>query len=175
MAHLEGQLIRLRAAEASDADALNPAFSDPDVLATLGSVRFPQSTHEFRAFVEHTREDATFKNFAIERLDTGEGIGLCGLMGLNLHEAPELGIWIGQAHWDAGFGTDAVRTLSRHAFADVGVHRVTLSVLASNERGQRAYSKVGFKHEGTLRQAIFTGGAWRDIHYMGLLADELTD
>ena len=44
----EGRLVRLRALEESDADALNPLFGDTDVLATL-AFTFPQATAGFVA------------------------------------------------------------------------------------------------------------------------------
>lgn len=171
MAHLQGPLVRLRAAEPADADTLNPRFSDVRVLSYLG-LRFPQAVQGFREFQDRVREDPTHLFFIIERRDTAEAIGACDLLGVNLFQAPVFGIWIGAEHWDTGFGTDALRTLCQHAFLDLGLHRLSLSVLSTNPRAQRAYEKVGFRLEGTLREEIFAGGSWIDVHQMGLLASE---
>ena len=50
--------------------------------------------------------------------------------------------------------------------------RVWLRVFADNARAIRAYEKVGFQHEGRLRQDNFSNGAFRDTLLMGLLRSE---
>ncbi len=71
----------------------------------------------------------------------------------------ELRIRIGEkAYWDQGFGTDAVRTLVRHAFSALGLTRVYLRVFAANRRAIRCYEKVGFRKEGRLRRPGPDGG-----------------
>lgn len=169
---IEGELVRLRALEAADVELLNPKFNEAEVLENLAAVPFPQPAENFEEFRRGSRSDPSQVNFAVQDRLTGEVIGVCGLEGLALHLSPELGLWLGKDHWDQGYGTDTVRTLCRHAFRAMGVRRVTLHVLTSNERAIRAYEKVGFMIEGTQREAIFTKGRWRDLHVMGLLAIE---
>jgi len=84
-----------------------------------------------------------------------------------------LGIWLGKPYWDAGLGTDAVRTLCRFGFDHMNLQRIELDVFDTNPRARRAYEKVGFVLEGTRRQAQFVGGRNVDSHLMGLLAEEL--
>jgi RimJ/RimL family protein N-acetyltransferase len=38
-----------------------------------------------------------------------------------------------------------LRAFTRHAFADLGAHSVSLSVFAENLRAQRAYAALGFR------------------------------
>ena len=45
------------------------------------------------------------------------------------------------------YGRDAVRLLLDHAFRHRNAHKVWLSVNATNERGIRAYQRVGFRRE----------------------------
>ena len=47
-----------------------------------------------------------------------------------------------------------------------------LRVFADNARAIRAYEKVGFQHEGRLRQDNFYNGAYRDTLLMGLLRSD---
>lgn len=168
---LEGGLVRLRALEEADAERLNPHFNDPEVLEN--TFTFPQPVEGFREFWRAQRADPDKLNLAIEVRATGETVGVCGLEGLSLSSAPELGLWIGKPWWNQGYGTDAVRTLCRFAFRELNVHRVTLHVYATNPRAIRAYEKVGFRLEGTQRRDMFWRGRWVDSHVMGLLADEL--
>jgi len=85
-----------------------------------------------------------------------------------------LGIWIGQPHWEQGYGTDAMRTVCRLGFDHMNLQRVSLSVLDTNPRARAVYEKIGFKYEGTIRRARFREGRYIDLHVLGLLAEELT-
>lgn len=74
-----------------------------------------------------------------------------------------------------GLGTDAVRTLARHLFDDVGHHRLTIDPAVVNARAIASYRKVGFRDVGVMRQYERTNdGTYRDALLMDLLAEELT-
>ncbi|MEV7096501.1 GNAT family protein [Amycolatopsis sp. NPDC051045] len=73
-----------------------------------------------------------------------------------------------------GVGTDAIRALARHLFAQ-GHHRLTIDPAAANEAAIRAYTKVGFRPVGVLRDyERGPDGTWHDGLLMDLLAGELT-
>lgn len=74
-----------------------------------------------------------------------------------------------------GLGPDAVRTLARHLFDDLGHHRITIDPAAANAAAIRSYAKVGFRPVGTMRQyERGADGTWHDGLLMDLLKDELT-
>jgi len=54
----------------------------------------------------------------------------------------------------------------------MNLHRVFLYVYDFNERGIRCYEKVGFQHEGRLRQSRFTAGRYVDDLVMSILREE---
>ena len=54
----------------------------------------------------------------------------------------------------------------------VNLNRVWLTAIGYNTRAVRAYERVGFKHEGVLRQAILRDGEHYDGLVMGLLREE---
>ncbi|WP_416196935.1 GNAT family N-acetyltransferase [Pseudomonas sp. Teo4] len=60
----------------------------------------------------------------------------------------------------------------RHAFMDLNLNRVYLTVLENNARALSLYKKVGFKVEGTLRQAVFKNGEYCNMTQMSILADD---
>ena len=68
-----------------------------------------------------------------------------------------------------GLGTEAIRLVVDHAFGEMGLHRLSLRVLAFNERAIRAYQKCGFRVEGREREAALIDGVWHDDVIMGLL------
>ena len=83
-------------------------------------------------------------------------------------------IYVDPAVHGRGIGTDAVRTLARHLLGDHGHHRLTIDPAADNAAAIRAYSKVGFRPVGIMRQyERGADGSWHDNLLMDLLADEL--
>ncbi|HJP66800.1 MAG TPA: GNAT family protein, partial [Actinomycetota bacterium] len=136
---------------------------------------FPQSVAGTREWWEHTRSSEGQQVFAIETL-AGELAGACDVRDVSASSRHGvLGIWIARRFWDRGYGTDAVRTLCRFGFREMNLQRMELHVHETNPRGRAAYEKVGFKEEGRLRRAHFTGGRYVDVIVMGLLDDELVE
>jgi RimJ/RimL family protein N-acetyltransferase len=171
---LTGRLVRLRAPEPAD-DTPNELFNDHGVRSGLG-MPLPQPVASFHEWIESARKKDDHVNLVIERLEEPGAIGMCDLMRI---EAPnrvaELGIWVGRPWWRGGYGTDAVRTLSRFGFEHVNLHRINLYVNADNAQAIKAYEKVGFVHEGSLRENAFVHGRRVDLLVMGLLAGDLRD
>lgn len=73
-----------------------------------------------------------------------------------------------------GLGREITRLVVQWGFLDLGLHRVELEVLATNERAIRCYRACGFVHEGTRRQAELYPDGWHDFLIMGLLREDLT-
>lgn len=82
---------------------------------------------------------------------------------------------IGIFHSEAcgkGIGSWAIQMTRDFAFAQLKLHRLELSVFSFNERAEKAYLKAGFKREGVLRDAIWTGTEYADDILMAILEDE---
>jgi RimJ/RimL family protein N-acetyltransferase len=174
LAALEGEHVHLRAREETDLPRLNALFDDPDVLAGL-TVPFPQPLEGIREWYEGSRRQEDQIHFVIETSE-GDTIGICGLQNIDARSRHAvLGIWIGKAYWDRGYGTDAMRVLCTFGFRHMNLHRITLHVYEPNQRARHVYEQLGFRHEGTLRSSQFVDGRHVDEHVMGLLAGELRE
>lgn len=66
-----------------------------------------------------------------------------------------------------------MRLALAHAFDTLGVHRISVRVLAYNTRAIRAYEKCGFMEEGRERESAWVDGAWHDDVMMGILEGEM--
>ncbi|MFZ0888795.1 MAG: GNAT family protein [Candidatus Binataceae bacterium] len=173
---MDGRLVRLRAYEKSDLDAVMKWVNDEEVKHFLGSgpLTYPVSRIQEEQFIEMANRPADDrKTFAIETLQ-GEYIG-----GIDLHAIDwisrhaEIGIVIGDKHlWGKGYGSDAMRVLLRLVFDKMGLHRVWLRVYSFNERAIASYERCGFKREGVLREQHLADGRYHDVIVMGLLEPE---
>ena len=164
---LSGSRVTLRPVQRSDAIEL--AALDPETIqltGTHGSLGLGE-LEEWYA----TRGDQTDRvDWAIIESATSCWAGEVVLNNLDVDNR-SCGFRIllqGPRFYGRGLGTEATRLAVDHAFA-VGVHRVELEVYDFNPRARRVYEKVGFRHEGTKRDALFWGGVWVDAHQMAML------
>jgi RimJ/RimL family protein N-acetyltransferase len=172
---LRGEHIVLRPAEHDDVATFVGWMNDADFVETLGG-RGPISTiAEERWFEELQGEQGKTRwHFVVCLRDDGRPIGIAGLESVDLvNGQAELGIGIGdRSMWDKGYGTEATGAILDFGFGELRLHRVLLHFIEGNERARHLYQKVGFVHEGTLRQAQFRHGRYLDVHLMGILREE---
>jgi RimJ/RimL family protein N-acetyltransferase len=170
----QGQLVRFTAP--------NPK-TDPEVIARwwrdseYGRLQdsdpaFPRTAAQLREGMERGPDDDGFF-FHFRPLDEERLLGFVGLWVDWRNRDAWLGIGIGNREdWGKGYGSDAMRLAVRYAFTELGLHRVSLTVLGSNPRAQRAYEKAGFVVEGRQRGLSHYDGQRVDEVYMGILRDE---
>lgn len=171
-----GERVRLRAIEREDLPRYVAWFNDPEVRQNL-DIFLPMSQAEEERWYEGIlKKDPSERPLAI---DAREGknwihIGSCDFFSIDTRSNnAELGIVIGnKAYWGKGYGTDAIRTMLRHSFETLNLHRVFLHVFESNTRAMKVYRRVGFTVEGQLREDRFSQGRYEDTIIMGILRDE---
>jgi [ribosomal protein S5]-alanine N-acetyltransferase len=71
-----------------------------------------------------------------------------------------------------GVGSTAQRLLCAYLFEHSPAGRIEALTQPENRVEQRILERFGFRHEGTLRNAEFRGGDWRDVLIYGLLRDD---
>jgi RimJ/RimL family protein N-acetyltransferase len=72
-----------------------------------------------------------------------------------------------------GLGRETTALVVGWGFDDVGLHRIELEVLATNDRAICCYRACGFVVEGTRREAELYPDGWRDFLVMGVLRQDL--
>lgn len=174
---MEGRLVRLRAYERSDLEAVMKWINDEDVTTFLGgpTFRLPVSSVAEARYVEGNTDPASpNKVLVIETLANPRYIGATDLHAIDWYNRhAEVGIVIGdKSCWGKGYGSDAMGLMLRLAFERLNLNRVSLRVFDFNARAIRSYEKCGFVREGVLRQDRFWSGHYCDTIVMGILASE---
>jgi len=170
---LIGKLIYLRPLEPDDADRFATWLNDARVTRTLRA-RGPITRAFKREWIERvTRDDKALACSIVRRRDDRH-IGSTGLHEIDWQaRSAGFGISIGIPEmWGKGYGTEATRLITDHAFRTLNLNRVWLDVHASNVGAQRAYEKAGFRVEGVQRQAIYRDGRYADMLLMSVLREE---
>jgi RimJ/RimL family protein N-acetyltransferase len=90
-----------------------------------------------------------------------------------IHRSGEIGIVIGEKqYWNKGVGAKAVTHFTTLAFTVYHLHRVYAVIHGDNIASRRCFEKVGFQHEGRLRDARYVNGEFIDLHYYAVLEQE---
>jgi len=149
--------VRLAPLRYDDSDRLFAWINDRDLVVLSAPFR-PIERAEHDRWFESIRNRDDVRILGIRLIEGDELIGSCQLHSIRDGSA-ELQIRIGERHAQGrGHGSEAVRLLLRHAFGELGLHRVTLHVLASNERALAVYQRAGFIEETGAPEAVEIDG-----------------
>ena len=83
--------------------------------------------------------------------DTGEAVGICGLVKRDSLQHPDIGFAFFQAHWGRGYAFEAARAVLDHAFVKLDLRRVLGITAAANMRSARLLIKLGLRHQGQIQ------------------------
>jgi len=166
--------LRLRALEKTDLPQFTQWLNDPEVTENL-LVSHPFSFDSEEQWYQGVLKAPVYERPLCIEVRDGAGwkmIGNLSAMDINWqYRNAELGIVIGdKTEWGKGYGTQAIRLYIDHLFNELNLHRIFLMVYETNLAGIRCYEKVGFRPEGTLRDAIFKHGRYINAHVMSVLS-----
>lgn len=168
-------MFNLRELERRDLVIINKWRNDPELIENLGAqFRYINLEVDEKWFDNYMSNRGNAVRCAITENDDGTILGLISLVSLDyVNQSAELHIMIGNSqNQGKGIGTFAVKTMLKHAFNNINLRRIELSVLASNKRAQHLYEKVGFVREGIKKQVIFKNGKFVDIYLYAALKNE---
>ena len=171
---LKGEKVILRPLSLKDAPDYCRWLADPEVTKFLSFYeKKPPTLKEEREWISEAKLDKSKLNFAIDAVD-GEHIGTVSFASIDRYaRKAEFGIFIGdKKYWGQGCGTEACRLIVEYGFRKMKLHRIYLRHIAYNIRGHKAYTKVGFKVEGCLRDHVYRDGYWHDEIRMSMLKNE---
>jgi RimJ/RimL family protein N-acetyltransferase len=133
----------------------------------------PRSEAEVREVLEGliARPEGAGPWFAVERLSGGGLIGSVSLM-LGEHCQGEIGFTLHPDHQGHGYATEASRALLRHAFENLGLHRVFGRLEPRNVASARVLEKLGMRREALLLENEWVRGEWQSEAIYALLARE---
>ena len=160
-------------------------FADwSDVLAIYGD----EETGRFNLWKQLDSKEAAIKKIQIfkearekrERLrwgivekQSGKLIGDCAFVLFDRRvNRGEIGFNLNRSFWKQGFMTEALRSMISFGFDTLKQHRIEALVHHQNAGSKRVLAKLGFTHEGTLRELGLKNGVYHDSFLYALLERE---
>ena len=170
-------MVSLRELAREDVPIVNRWRQDRDLVDGLGApARYISEDVDQAWFEDYLRQRGAYVRCVILVDGEPEPVGLVSLTGIDaVHRRAEMHLLIGRRDLHGrGIGTAATRQMLGHAFGDLNLHRVFLSVLAHNAAAIRVYEKSGFIREGVARESAYKRGKYEDMVQMGILAREFS-
>lgn len=174
--YLVGTRIALRPLKRSDIPAIVSQANDRTISKCIPAIHYPYTADHARRWVNRTlrlaREDSACL-FGIELVGREGLIGMMGLKNLNpLDRNGELEYWLGRRFRGKSYASDAMRSMLRFAFQDLGLHRVYAIVAAPNSPSVKLLERHDFVREAIWRDASWIDNRWNDVYCYGLLETE---
>jgi RimJ/RimL family protein N-acetyltransferase len=165
--------VKLRRAEARDADFLLDLITHDDTRRYLGS-RAADTRERVLADIARSQDEPAAFGWYIGE-DDGGRVGCVAFERVSeQHRIAEAGRFV--IHPDArgsGAADALARAFARHLLRDLGFHRIELKIYGFNARAIAHAERVGYVREGVKRRAYLKDGEWTDAVLFSLLEDEL--
>lgn len=151
---------------------------------TVGS---KDSLREWLPFIDYTKTVDDTKNFirsTMKQFSENNGIqagiwyegNLAGVIGFHKidwnNKSTSIGYWLGDKFVGNGLMTNAVKAFVNYALIDLGLNRVEIRAAVENKKSRAIPERLGFTHEGTIRQSEWLYDHYVDHEVYGILASD---
>lgn len=172
---LYGDRVVLRPMVRHDAPAMFADLDDEEALRLTGT-RERFTFEQIEAWCASRADTDDRLDLAVVDRGTGEWLGEVVINEWNVDDRScSFRIALSAGARDRGIGTEATRLIVDHVFDgidDPPVNRVELEVYAFNPRARHVYEQVGFRYEGTRREALCWRGEFVDAITMSILRSD---
>lgn len=170
---IDGPNIFLRPIELTDASFILKSTQN-EMVRYLTGTKAVFTLDQIEAFIQKVHTDETRYDFVIVRKSDERCIGDMAIMDIDV-ETNCAGFRIAMADMEytkQGLGTQALQALITFVFEELKLNRLQLEVYSHNPHAQHVYEKVGFVHEGILRETLLFEGVYSDEHIMAMLKSD---
>lgn len=171
-------MYRLRELYRKDIPEINNWRNDADLIENLGApfryINLDVDINWYEVYMNH--RDAAVRCVIVDQA-TDQILGLVSLTSINyINRSADFHIMIGkQEYRNKGVGTFAVCEMLSHAFYNMNLHRVELTVLENNIPARHLYEKCGFVKEGIKRLSAFKNGEYVNMFCYSILREEFVN
>lgn len=169
---LNSSRLLLREVRESDLNASYVSWlNDSEVNSFLETRFVPQSIESIRSYWQNHRDAVNSPWFAIELIESNQHIGNIKLGPIDwVHRRADVSLFIGdKASWGKGYASEAIFLMSKWAFDQLDLYKLSAGIYSTNIGSRRAFEKAGFALEATLKDELYSDGSRVDLWRMGLL------
>ncbi|RGX80713.1 N-acetyltransferase [Collinsella sp. OF03-4AA] len=168
-------MLSIRELIREDVPVINGWRSSEELMSYLGApYRFIGPDVDYRWFENYLNNRSNTIRCCVCEDGNAKPLCLVTLAGIDwVSRNCELHIMVGNdENRGKGIGSFAVKKMIEHAFLDMNLRRIELTVLEDNARARLLYEKFGFQYEGIKRKAKYKHGRYVDMRLMALLKSD---
>jgi len=130
-------------------------------------------TRKYLSYLQSRYRAGDFYDWAVVWRRTEKMIGTCGFTRFNFESnSAEVGYVLNPAFWGYGIAPEAVLTVMRFGFVNLGLHRIEAKYMIGNDRSRRVMEKLGMQFEGVARDSMHVKGGFVSVGTCAILRDE---
>lgn len=151
---IETQRLTLRPMTGEDAEFILELLNDPSFIRNIGD-RKVHSIDGAKSYITDGPVASYARNgfglYLVELKETGESMGMCGLIRRNTLKDVDIGYAFLPRYWSKGYAFEAALAMKRYAQRDIGLKRLVAVVDPENQPSIHLLEKLGMKFESMVR------------------------
>lgn len=151
---LETERLLIRQFNTEDADFILELLNDPSFIKNIGD-RNVRTLEDAQAYLRKGPMTSYEKNgFGLSLVilkETGESIGMCGLIKRDTLENVDIGYAFLPRYWAKGYAVESTLGMKIYAKDVVGLNKLVGIVDPANEESIRVLEKIGLTYEKMIR------------------------
>jgi [ribosomal protein S5]-alanine N-acetyltransferase len=151
---LETERLLIRRFTSDDAPFILEQVNEPSFIQNIGD-RNIRSVEDARAYLQNgaiaSYEKHGFGLSLVILKETGESIGMCGLIKRDELDDVDIGYAFLPRYWSKGYAVEAARATMEYAREKIGLKRLVAIVDPANESSIRVLEKIGMRYEKMVK------------------------
>jgi len=121
---------------------------------------YPYTIEDSKTYINICINSDKTRNYPKAIVVNGEAVGTIGVFLQDdvYYKTAELGYWLGEAFWDKGIMSAAVKQICDLAFEEYDIVRIFAEPFAHNIGSRKVLEKAGFQLEGVLQKSVCKNG-----------------
>jgi RimJ/RimL family protein N-acetyltransferase len=154
MTILETERLSLRELTADDVDFIFELLNEPAFLANIG-YRGADDREGALAYIENGPRASYARNgfglYLVVLKDTGEPIGMCGLLKRDTLEDVDIGYAFLERFWGKGYASEAAAAVMTYGREMLKIPRIVAIIAPHNDASGRVLEKIGLRFDKIIR------------------------
>lgn len=151
---LETERLILRRLTIDDADFILELLNEPAFIRNIGD-RGVRNADDAQLYILSgpvaSYGKYGFGLFGVERKESGEPIGICGLLKRDSLDDVDIGFAFLERFRGKGFATESAAAVMEYGRSTLGIRRIVAITSPDNEESIRVLSKIGLRFEKMIR------------------------
>lgn len=157
MKNIETERLLLRQFTADDTDFIVELLNEPSFIKNIGD-RKVRTTEDAERYIVNGPMTSYTKNgfglWMVQIKETGEPIGMCGLIKRDSLDDVDLGYAFLPKYWSKGYANEAAKATLDFGWHTVGLKRIVAITDPTNTPSNRVLEKLGFVFEKMVKIAV---------------------